>query len=760
MSGYTRVLPVQRRWFHSPPTALNLATASFLPTGAAGSDVTDGMLFLSGTDQYDVVELDVDGGAEKALDFSYNLARLGFGDARPSIDTPTNYGLPSLRSAGFSVARVDRATRLVTTFNTAKSNNTAITTSAAVTLHAEDVTRGYRIDVWDSMTGQWHSLCLRDGTYSFLNGPLTRTFSDEGFTTVATSQSADGTTTDLRLPESLFRWAGWSLCASRARQDHRPRADVRSAAAVQSGHHRHAVADIVHRAEGHAAAAAIRRAIPVPGPRRGRWPETASPGRDFWTAFTASRHSQFRICDTNRSPLRPWCCARALDPVATPGESGDRIVIRSNFNTHIAGGLRDGTSRRPRPARPWPKRTACSTPPAGVPDKTLYTMLVNHDGYFAMDPAHPDQPVPFPGPQLTIPYLPDPFAPGAAFATLPGTRPRIRYFRCRSPERGPTPRRSARARRRQWTTRIHREPPPSACCAFSLGKAELVTVAMSCFLTDDPTTTPPNMLSTMKIWSLIEAANPANLADLRTLALNGGHWMLTPPRLLTLVHAVQQPLLEPQFQNLQAGKVLGQTFATLTDEFPIDGKSTIKVDIQSTWQDPVDDLSDNPQPVVLNGAVRAFEIPIEVPTDPVCVIDRCSRREPARVSRHQTPQCYLHGGGDHPVQGILPRRIDGKPGQHHADIATGDHFGAEFGASRGAQAALRSAGLRMGERLPRASWQISKRRKGGALRVYLDRPWFSSGEGELLAAILYGMRTAPPGTVPGLPDSRSRSKAM
>ena len=33
------------------------------------------------------------------------------------------------------------------------------------------------------------------------------------------------------------------------------------------------------------------------------------------------------------------------------------------------------------------------------------------------------------------------------------------------------------------------------------------------------------------------------------------------------------------------------------------------------------------------------------------------------------------------------------------------------------------------------AWQISKRR-GGALRVYLDRPWYSSGEGELLAAEL------------------------
>jgi len=204
-----------------PWTAYSLDTAKklFVAATNATSDVTDGMLLLSGPEQYDIVELDIDGGAEKALDFSYNLARLAFGDAKNSIDTPATYGLPSLRSAGFSAARVDRATRLVSTFNAAKSNNAAIIAgpqNSTFALHAEDVTRGYRIDVWNSLSGQWHSLCLRDGTYNFLNGPLTRQLSDEGFITVATSQSADGTTTDLRLPESLFRWAGWSLCAPRA----------------------------------------------------------------------------------------------------------------------------------------------------------------------------------------------------------------------------------------------------------------------------------------------------------------------------------------------------------------------------------------------------------------------------------------------------------------------------------------------------------------------------------------------------------------
>src|SRR2546421_94471 len=38
-----------------------------------------------------------------------------------------------------------------------------------------------------------------------------------------------------------------------------------------------------------------------------------------------------------------------------------------------------------------------------------------------------------------------------------------------------------------------------------------------------------------------------HMAHVLQLAVEGGHWMLTPPRLLTLVHAVQQPLGRPEF---------------------------------------------------------------------------------------------------------------------------------------------------------------------------------------------------------------------
>ena len=619
---------------------LDLTTKHFVAAANATSDVTDGMLLLSGPTDYDIVELDVDGAGEKAMDFSYNMARLAFGDAQSSIDTPTEYGLPALRSAGFSAARVDRATRLVNTFYTANSNNQAITAdpqSSKFFLHAEDVTRGYRIDVWTSLTGAWHSLCLRDGTYNFLNGPLTRQFSDEGFITVATSQSADGTTTDLRLPESLFRWAGWSLCAPRP---------------------------------GKTIGGEAQKFEPMTPSN------PATTGIKLETAFTAQKGTlprlrfgaqyQFRaravdlagnsfqpdavLDDIYNLPPQPIPYLRyepvaapavvlrqALSPVATPGESGDRIVIRSNYNTHIAA-VSERHIAPPKTSEIMAETHGMLDTPAGPPDKTLYVMLVNKDGDFGTDPVVPHPPLPHPEAQLVLPYLPDPFAPGAAFSTLPGTPagsitqvpftltpfsgawPDTTPFRLVLDEGSGAPEFTENASER--VLRVH------------LPKAELVTVAMSSVLTDDPNTKPPNMLSTMKIWSLIEAVNPPNLADLRNLALDGQHWMLTPPRLLTLVHAVQQPLIDPEFQDLQATKVLGQTFATLTDEFTISGKSTIKLDIEATWTEPVDDQSDNPQPVILNGSTRAFEMPIS-PDETVAVIDDNQQATRHFSSKHE-----------------------------------------------------------------------------------------------------------------------------
>jgi hypothetical protein len=748
----------------TPWTAYKLDTVKkhFVIAAIANSDVTDGMLLLSGPTEYDVVELDVDGAGEKALDFSYNMARLAFGDAPSSIDTPTEYGLPSLQSAGFSTARVDRATRLVNTFYVAKSNNQAITTdpqTSKFVLHAEDVTRGYRIDVWDSLSGQWHSLCLRDGTYHFLDAPMTRNFSDEGFITVATSQSADGTTTDLRLPESLFRWAGWSLCAPRPgktiggeNQKFEPMTPSNSATTgikletsftVQKG--------TLPRLRFGAQYQFRGRAVDLAG---NSFPPDAVLADIYNLPPQPIPYLRYEPVAAPAVVLR-----QALGPLTTPGESGDRIVIRSNYNTHIAA-----TSERhiapPKTSETMAETHGMLDTLTGPPDKTLYAMLVGKDGDFGTDPAVPHPPLPHPEAQLVLPYLPDPFAPGAAFTNLPGASPgsitQIPFTSTPFSGAWPNTTPFRFVLDEGSSAPIFTENATERVLRLHLPKAEMVKVAMSCVLTDDPTTKPPSMLSTMKIWSLIEAANPSNLADLRTLALDGQHWMLTPPRILTLVHAVQQPLIDPEFQGLQAAKALGQTFATLTDEFPISGKSTIKIDIQATWTEPVDDGSDNAQPVLLSGSTRAFEVPLN-PNETIAAIDDNQQSTKHFSSKHEFHDTKHRNVTYTAV--ATTRFMEYFPDSLRTDPANFTRTSQPVTIS--VLNSARPAAPKPLYVIPSFGWELTSegawttsKRSGGGLRVYLDRPWLSSGESELLAAVLWGCAPSPGANIPGwqVPD--------
>jgi hypothetical protein len=725
----------------TPWTAYQFRPADriFLPAPTATSDVTDGMLLLNGREEYDVVEVDVDGAARKLADFAANVSRIAFGQVKSSIDTPQTYGLPALRSAGFSAARAGRALRMAGTFRAAHANNSAVVANpqnSGVVLHSEDVTRGYRVDVWSSLNGQWCSLCLRDGTYKFTDTSLTRTFSDEGFTTVATSQSADGTTTDMRLPESLFRWAGWSLCAPRAGKtigsDSTPAAPQNPATTqihletnftVQKG--------TLPRLRFGAAYQFRARAVDLAG---NSIPHDAVLD-DVYNL--PPQPVPYLRCEPVSAPV---VVLRApLDPVGTPGESLDRIVIRSNYTTHIAA-VSERHLAPPKTSETMAEEHGMLDTAAGPPDKTLYSMLVNKDGSFTQDPAHPDQPQPQPQAQLTLPYLPDPFAPGAVFNALPGTAagtiwkqpftgtwPETLPFRLMLDEGSGPP--------------VFTETSTERVLRVRLPKAEVAAVTMSCYLTDDDTTKPPNMLSTMQIWQWIVEENPPNLADLRQLALDGGHWMLTPPKTLTLVHAVQQPLIEPEFQNLTADRQPGKTFATLTDAFPISGKSTIRIDLQGTWKEPVDDLSNDPQPKILVGSAQAFQVPIQA-ADVVAVIDNAHA-----VNKHE-----FHDTKHRKVTYTATATTRFK--EYFPDALTAD----PANITRTSQPATLSIPNSARPLAPRplyvvpvfgwesqaeGAWNFSRRTTG--LRVYLDRPWFSSGEGELLGAVLWQC-TPPPHT--------------
>jgi hypothetical protein len=120
-------------------------------------------------------------------------------------------------------------------------------------------------------------------------------------------------------------------------------------------------------------------------------------------------------------------------------------------------------------------------------------------------------------------------------------------------------------------------------------------------------------LDTMAVWEWIQDYAAAHnvpqvqVNNLKDLITSGEHWMFTPWRKITFVHAVRTPLLRPRVL-LKPAKKLGDTYATFTGghDAPADGtivfsrKSTARVDIDATWSMPVDTGS-NADPVTPQG---------------------------------------------------------------------------------------------------------------------------------------------------------------
>ncbi len=85
--------------------------------------------------------------------------------------------------------------------------------------------------------------------------------------------------------------------------------------------------------------------------------------------------------------------------------------------------------------------------------------------------------------------------------------------------------------------------------------------------------------------------------------VNGEHWMFTPWRLVTFIHAVRTPLTNPELFLKPAKTEIGQTFAAFGGTSNLDAgtvlmsrKSTARVDVDATWSMPIDTGS-NADPV-------------------------------------------------------------------------------------------------------------------------------------------------------------------
>jgi hypothetical protein len=177
-------------------------------------DWTNGRLRLGEESLFAALAMDSDGAAMKLGNFLRALPRMLWmadngdgGHAAP----------PALRSEGFTIVRTGRAEVVKDQVTRAASMVGQLAAGIPPRIAMEDVTQGFRVEVWDDHEKKWFSLHRRLATATLADGHVEyENRVEAGWVGSAAVRSADGDGDgDAYLHEALFGWSGWSLSAPR-----------------------------------------------------------------------------------------------------------------------------------------------------------------------------------------------------------------------------------------------------------------------------------------------------------------------------------------------------------------------------------------------------------------------------------------------------------------------------------------------------------------------------------------------------------------
>jgi hypothetical protein len=744
----------------TPWTAFDATSFGIL--SRAGSDLSRGYLQLGDTNAFTVYQADVDGHALRTFDFGvsmYWLLKQRLTEAATACDAlgippdPKAHtepqSLPALRNGGITVARTDRDKIVYQQFVNSGTNNADPPNAI---LYYEDVLRGYRVDV--RHRSNWYSLCQRVPQYGIGSIALSPG-ADEGFVKAVsgTSTSKDPpmgppVERDLYLHEAIFGWNNWSLVVPHpGRSISFKRNDVDRTQTV-----------VVQREDNLADPDfPLRITANVPG-------KTLPPLR-----FGESYSLRARAVDLagNGLPLSDTGSANPLffsppvaylrhEPIAapalvlraplTPGESAEHVVIRSKVGTDpITGEGAIFNAKSERHVAP-PKTSQRMAELHGAFDSLFanpdaaYAVAVRESGTFAdpggdvqlinadgmsVDPMPLNQrgePLPdghyviHTSDQPALPYLPDPLVKGVAFQP-PAVSMLTKDFV------------GAVTWPNLSTFRLVLVAEPGATPTFDVADVVTVRVPKGTMLTVRYSSTlPDTKLPLMARWV---AMSPA--AQAMTMANGYQHWMITPYREITFVHAVEKPMAAPTLDaTLSVSRALGETFATLRGSILNHSTSTGQLDLMAAWTETIDRVQ-LPAAVTDTRSGRVFErtVGYDEATAPFPDPKACA------VARHEFGDTKHRWVKYHAVATTRYREYFPTIAQTPSLIQLA---GPELAAVN-VPSSARPVPPRILYILPTFQWQLSpdntvSTRVGRGLRVYVDRPWYASGDDELLGVIV------------------------
>ncbi|MET9735074.1 peptidoglycan-binding domain-containing protein [Streptomyces sp. NPDC006458] len=393
------------------------------------------------------------------------------------------------------------------------------------------------------------------------------------------------------------------------------------------------------------------------------------------------------------------------------------------------------------------------------------------------DPDHPVTTARHTGEQVELPYLPDPLVSGAVLLDLPGMeqgRPfevpwggdvwhRPRSFRLRLAEGAAPPRFDEASRVLTVSLPKARTATVRVCSAIHFDE-KLMGLASWCWELPEPSPQQPPEEESRQA----EERRRADAA--MELAAGGRHWMFTPWQELTLVHAVQRPLKQPVLNLTEptADRAAGATAEHLTGTVTLEESSTGRVELVAEWNDVVDQGETGrlelpriaPVFDLLTARVPAGSVPGDGPAalkDGILAFSTEAAENLARTDpvRHPpTPEKHEFGDTKH-------RRVRYRP---VAGTKFGDHFPARLAETDPTALTVEGTAVeysvlssappaapRLLYCMPTLSFEsldgppgtVVRLRRGGGIRVFMDRTWFSSGDGELLGVVV---GQAPGGT--------------
>jgi hypothetical protein len=765
----------------------------------SGPDLDHAMLRLEGagdaldlaaSSAYDLVQVDSDGAALRLVATASTLQALRL--ARPrnltGIDTPDEEGLPTLRSGGLSVVRSGRALTLAKLLVDTKSLD-AQTDENAVVLVAEDVNRGYRLDV-EQDGKPWHSLHHRVGNFELHGTHVPPQVHDEGYVKSTSATSADDKDSDLHVHEALARWSGWSLAAERPGR--LPYAETTTVPGEQ-GHPDRVVQEEQVRERGAADLAtqfkleARYNVEPGSLPRlrfgskyriRARTVDLAGNSLDIKEA--SDDHASDAVEYLRYEPVLP----PDLVPLAPfgEGESLQRLVVRSNWDEAAEGPCERHVAA--------PKTSQFLAELLGQFDAAIGKGLP-HDGAFAVAaregallsdaPGSAMHPGPAPPPDwpadrdppgtylvnpersLALPYLPDPLSRGASLRGLPGSGaeairhswgthawPDAQPFILQVVERDALPE-SVGACVQTFAAdgpRVVEWDDDARVLTVRLEKGEVRTVRLSSYLEHRD-------LGLLGVWRWAEGS-PDDDALARS-AVEGAHWMLTPFRTLVLVHAVKRPLCAPKVSKppwpdeffpdgLRAQRPDGATYADLSCGLIFSSRTSGQIDVDATWKEPVDELVED-EPVFDRGGkghVATVPVPEGLPPSPNAFpfhLEKQHRRpEPVRHEFGDTKHRYVQYRltATTRFREYFPRDTNADDLRVASDVVNVHVPSCARPDPPSPRYAVPTFRWQRMNTPDDAQWRSTQRvREGCALRVYLDRGWYSSGADELLGVVCW-----------------------